>query len=491
MRASRQPAAPQAAPRSGRGSPAALRAVQARRRPPADRRRRPPSALQGEVDLDVGRVDGQGQPLGGDLPLQHKVAQLGRHLHLRQVALQLVALQPLHLLQLPAQAKHGFAVGADDLHGHLERALHQRAHLVLHQRGQLPAIVAQQHLVAAAAQRADVERPHRGAQPPLRHRHLRHAGGALDVVRCASGYLATEVLLRGAPAQQDGQLGAQLGVKYQRAVLLLRRVREAQGAAAARHDAHALHHRQVRQQLARRGAHDGVPHLVLGHDALVLPLQDGPLLLDARDGAQHRAVKVRQADLVLVVAPRQQGGLVHQVGEVGAREAGGGRRDCLHCDVLLQRQIAPVQVHRQDLLPPDLIRPLHRHPAVKATGAQQRLVEHLRAVGGGDADDEVLLVAVEAVQLREQLVERLLALVVADRAQARVAPLGHGVDLVDEHDRGRLLARVGEELTHAHGAHAHVQLHKLAGGDGEKRHARLARNRLGEERLAGAGRAPQ
>jgi hypothetical protein len=56
------------------------------------------------------------------------------------------------------------------------------------------------------------------------------------------------------------------------------------------------------------------------------------------------------------------------------------------------------------------------------TWPQQRGVEDVGAVGRGYADDDVLgLLAVEAVKLREQLVERLLALVVADGAQARVA----------------------------------------------------------------------
>ena len=47
----------------------------------------------------------------------------------------------------------------------------------------------------------------------------------------------------------------------------------------------------------------------------------------------------------------------------------------------------------------------------EAAGAQHRLVERVDAVGGGDADDPA--VRVEAVELDEQLVERLLALVVA------------------------------------------------------------------------------
>mmetsp|Transcript_32442 Transcript_32442/g.58048 ORF Transcript_32442/g.58048 Transcript_32442/m.58048 type:complete len:318 (-) Transcript_32442:178-1131(-) len=294
---------------------------------------------------EVGCVDRRGQPLRWHLSLQHEITQLGRHLHLAQKHLQLVALHPFQLLQLRAQPAHCQAVCADHLHRHLQRALHQRAHLHLHQPRQLSAVVSKQHLITAGPERGDIERPHRGAQPPLRYRHLRQAGCALDVVTRARGYLSAKVLLRGAAAHEDGQLCAQLRVKHQRAVLLCGGVSEPEGTAAARYNTHALYHWEVGEQLRYRSAQNGVPNLMLRHDFLILALKDGAFLLHTRDGAQHRAVKVDQAHFGLVVAPSQQGRLVDQVGEVGAGEAGGGGRDLVQRDVVLQRQPAPLQVH--------------------------------------------------------------------------------------------------------------------------------------------------
>ena len=43
--------------------------------------------------------------------------------------------------------------------------------------------------------------------------------------------------------------------------------------------------------------------------------------------------------------------------------------------------------------------------------------------------------------------------------------------------------------SHPRGAHADVELNEFGGGDGEEGDARLARHRLGQQRLAGAGRA--
>ena len=107
-------------------------------------------------------------------------------------------------------------------------------------------------------------------------------------------------------------------------------------------------------------------------------------------------------------------------------------------------------------------------------------------VGGGDEDDVVL--HLEAVHLDEQLVQRLLALVVA-AAEAGAAVAADGVDLVHEDDAGRVLLGLLEQVTHARGAHAHEHLDEVRAGDREERHAGLAGDGAREQRLAGARRA--
>ena len=124
----------------------------------------------------------------------------------------------------------------------------------------------------------------------------------------------------------------------------------------------------------------------------------------------------------------------------------------------------------------------------KRPGAQQRGVEDVGPVGGGDEDDVVL--HLEAVHLDEQLVEGLLALVVA-AAHAGAAVTADGVDLVDEDDAGRVLLGLLEQVAHARGADADEHLDEVGAGDAEEGHARLAGDGPRQERLAGAGRAEQ
>lgn len=77
------------------------------------------------------------------------------------------------------------------------------------------------------------------------------------------------------------------------------------------------------------------------------------------------------------------------------------------------------------------IRAGHHDLTVEAAGTQQRGVEHVGAVGRGDDDDA--LIGLETVHLDQQLVQRLLALVIAV-AQARTAMAADRVDFVDEDD---------------------------------------------------------
>ena len=126
--------------------------------------------------------------------------------------------------------------------------------------------------------------------------------------------------------------------------------------------------------------------------------------------------------------------------------------------------------------------------AVEAAGAQQRLVELVDVVGGGDHDHRPG-VPLEAVELDQQLVQRLLALAGAAVAAAAAAGAADRVELVDEDHRAAGLARLLEEAADAGGAAADEHLDEARARGGEEVDAGLGGDRAGEHRLAGAGRA--
>src|SRR4029077_20421716 len=72
-----------------------------------------------------------------------------------------------------------------------------------------------------------------------------------------------------------------------------------------------------------------------------------------------------------------------------------------------------------------------QHLAVEAARWQQRFVGLVDVVGGGD-DDHRARVALESVELDQQLIERLLALTRATIAASTTARSTDGIELVDE-----------------------------------------------------------
>ena len=216
-------------------------------------------------------------------------------------------------------------------------------------------------------------------------------------------------------------------------------------------------------------------------------VEDAVALLQAGHDPLDRLVKSVIGHGLRPAAGGQQGGLVDQVGEIGAGEARGQGGDLLQADLGGVPDL--LDVHREDLLAALLVRPVDQHLAVEAAGAQQGRVQDLRPVGG--AQEHHALRRVEAVELGQQLVECLLTLVVAPGLREGAAGPAQRVELVDEDDGGCRLARLLEQIAHARRSDAYEHLDELGARDREERHAGLAGHGLGEHGLARAGRAHQ
>ena len=131
---------------------------------------------------------------------------------------------------------------------------------------------------------------------------------------------------------------------------------------------------------------------------------------------------------------------------------------------------------------------LHQDLAVEATRTQQGRIQDIGPVGGRQHDDSGVLL--EPVHLREQLVERLFALVVAT-TDASPALAANGIDLIDENDAGGLGFGLTEQITNAAGSHPHEHLDKFRGREGEERHLGFPGNGPGQKCFAGSRRANQ
>ena len=309
------------------------------------------------------------------------------------------------------------------------------------------------------------------------------AGGLLDVVGRARGDRVQGQLLGNAAAGQRCDLVFQLLAAHQVVLLLVDLHGIAQRARGARDDGDLGDRGRV--ALERRD--QGVADLVIGDDELFLVREDLVLFLVAGDDDLDALLQVGLAHLIAAGAHRAQRGLVDHVGQLRARRAGGHAGDCAEVQAGLALDL--LGMHAQDSLAADEVGQLDRYAAVKAAGAQQRRVERLGPVGRGQ--DDHALAAVKAVHLGQELVEGLLALVVAAHGVGAVALFADGIDLIDKDDAGRLLIGLLEQVAHLGRAHADEHLNELRAGDREEGDVGLARDRLGQQRLARAWRADE
>src|SRR5690606_20072574 len=137
------------------------------------------------------------------------------------------------------------------------------------------------------------------------------------------------------------------------------------------------------------------------------------------------------ADRALVAPRGQDGGLIDHVFQVGAHKAGRLLRKVVQ--VYMRGHGLAAHTHLEDLHAPSHLRATHGDATVKAARAQQSRVKNVGPVGGRDQND--VGVCAKAVHLNQDLVERLLALVVG-AAQARAAVTTDCIDLVDKDDAG-------------------------------------------------------
>ena len=224
---------------------------------------------------------------------------------------------------------------------------------------------------------------------------------------------------------------------------------------------------------------------VIGDRALLLVGEDGVLLLVARDDDFDAFLEVRLRDESTAAAHSAERPFVDDVRELGTRGTGCHARNRMEIDIAGQLDFLGVDF--EDSLASLKVWQLDRHAPVEAAGTQESRVERFRAVCRRKDNDAI--VALEAVHFGEELVQRLLALVVAHEVAA--ALLADGVDFVDEDDARRFFFGLLEEVTDFRCAHADEHLNELGACNREERHVSLARDGFREHRLAGARRADE
>ena len=218
--------------------------------------------------------------------------------------------------------------------------------------------------------------------------------------------------------------------------------------------------------------------LVVGDQPSLLLIHHPRLALRAGHDAIDGFLDLLHLDRTLVATRGEQRCLVDDVREVGPGEP--RRAPCEQIQLHRGVERLAASVNTEDRLAPFDVGPIEHYLPVEPSGSQQRRVEDVGPVGRRHQDHGRALV--ESVHLDEQLIQRLLALVVA-APEAGTSVSADGVGLVDEHDRRRRGLRLLEEIAHSRSADADEHLNEVRTADREERHACLARHGAREQRL--------
>ena len=221
---------------------------------------------------------------------------------------------------------------------------------------------------------------------------------------------------------------------------------------------------------------DCVTCLVESGKALFLGRHLMGLLLRSGNDLDGRLLDLLHGDGFLVFPGCQQARLIHQVFQISTGKA--YRRFRNGGKINVRTHALGLGVYFQNLLSALDIRIAHHDLAVESARTQQRRVEDVTAVGGGDNDDVIL--SGKAVHFHQQLVQRLLPFVVS-AADACATVTAYSVDLVNEDDRRCIFLCLVEQITDTGCTHAHEHFYKVRTGDREERAACLAGNGSGKQ----------
>ena len=309
----------------------------------------------------------------------------------------------------------------------------------------------------------------------------RDVGRLLNIAHRAHGVVADYYFFCGSAAHQARQLARKLAHGIEVAVVFGTVHRKA-ARIAARYDSDFLNGIAA-LCLAR---YDSVPRLVISGDTLIerrnVPRFFGRTHFHFVDSLEY----IVHGNARAVIARGEYCRFVKHVFEIRARKPDRYLRYALKIDVRRERFVARVNFEYR--LSAANVGKIDVYLSVESARTHERGIENVGTVGSRHYDD--MFVGLETVHSDEQLVERLLALVVA-AAHARAALTADRVDLVYKHYARRVLFCLFKQIAHARRAHADEHFHKVRAGLAEKRHVRLARNGFCKQCFTRSGRTYQ
>ena len=125
--------------------------------------------------------------------------------------------------------------------------------------------------------------------------------------------------------------------------------------------------------------------------------------------------------------------------------------------------------------------------AIETAGTQQGFVENVHAVGRSQNNHAGI--GAKAVHLCQELVQRILAFVIAAEGSVLAARTAYGINLINENNARSFFLCLAEEVADATCADADKHFDKIRAGKREERYVGFAGYSLCQKRFSRSGRA--
>ena len=261
------------------------------------------------------------------------------------------------------------------------------------------------------------------------------------------------------------------------ALFYLHRIAECTG--SSRNDRDLLN----RCRIGLHGSNQCMTNLMIGNDQFLFIRQDTVFLLISCDNNFHALHQICLCCKFASAAYSMKCCFIHDICKFRSGCSGCSSGDRIEIYVI--RKFDLFCMDFQNIHTTLKIRQFHRNTTVKSSRTEQCRVKRIRLVGRCQNDNT--FGTVKSIHFREQLIQRLLTLIVA--ADASVTFLADRIDLVDKDDTRCFLACLFEQVTHFCSTHTDKHFNKLRTGDREEWYVRLTCNCFCQQCFTGSRRA--
>src|SRR5210317_911231 len=187
-------------------------------------------------------------------------------------------------------------------------------------------------------------------------------------------------------------------------------------------------------------------------------------------------LEVSTGHFILVGTCRKQSSLVNQIFQVSTGKPRRSLGDYLKFDITTQRHFAGMDL--EDFQAATNVGPRHDHLAIETAWTKQSGVKHVGPVRRGNQENA--LIGLKTVHFNQQLVEGLLALVMAT-THTGATMTTDGIYFVDKDNARSILLALDEQVPDTAGTDTDKHLNKVGTRNRKEGHSRLAGNRPAEK----------